>query len=201
MSKRGWIVAICAALVILFLWFIAPKGSEEEPQQDKTWDMDSGSAAVPATPTVPPQLTMTIQSFVEGYYSWSFQDEKADAWIGRTAEWCTDRYAKKLITTYGQGDGGSAWAEIKTDRQVSSAQNLDISQLSLSRDKAEYLVSFDHVTESIDGDGYRPVNKVIELVNTRRGWFVSNWFDLSDGPKFVDEVAPTDSPDDQYFIG
>jgi len=201
MNKRGWIIALSAVAALLLIWLVAPKDHSQQSEPSMTWEVESPAPQVDPTNPITPQITMTIHGFVEGYYSWSYQDSSADAWIDRAAKWCSSQYAKKILKTYGQGDGGSAWTEIQETRQVSSAQNLEISQLSLTDDKAEFLVSFDHVTQSAEGDGYRAANKVIELVNTREGWLVNSWADFSDGPKFIDEVAPTDSPDDQYFIG
>lgn len=201
MNKRGWIIVLGAVGALILIWLIAPKDHSQQSELSKTWEVDSPVPQADPTNPVTPQIKMTIHGFVDGYYSWSYQDATADAWIDRAAKWCSDRYARKLVETYGRGDSGSAWSEIQDNRQVSSAQNLEISQLSLTDDKAEFLVSFDHVTESAEGDGYRADNKLIELVNTREGWLVNSWDDFSDGPKFVDEVAPTDSPDDQYFIG
>lgn len=83
---------------------------------------------------------------------------------------------------------------------MTSVQALEISEAYRSSKAATYLLTFEHVTESDAGDGYRPIQKIVELENTRKGWLVKGWTDLSDGPTFTDQIAPTDSPDQEYFV-
>lgn len=201
MNKRLSIILCVLLAAALAVWLVAPKDHNQVPASPRVWDaQEEGASATPEIEPIPVQLRTTVTRFAEAYYSSSYDDNRPSAWLDRTLPWCTDAYGKDLRSLYGSGEGGIAWSEIKSKHLVSSVQELEISEAYRSSKEATYLLTFEHVTESDDGDGYRPIQKIVELENTRRGWLVESWTDLSDGPTFTDQIAPTDSPDQEYFV-
>lgn len=201
MNKRLVIILSGLLAAALAVWLIVPKGQNQITAAPQVWDaQEEGASAAPEVERFPVQLRTTVTRFAEAYYSSSYDDDHPTAWLDRTLPWCTDAFGKELRSLYGSGSGGNAWAEIKSMHLVSSAQGLEVSEAYRSSEEATYLLTFEHVTESDAGYGYRPIQKIIELENTRRGWLVKGWTDLSDGPTFTDQIAPTDSPDQEYFV-
>lgn len=201
MNKRLVIILSGLLAAALAVWLIVPKGQNQITAAPQVWDaQEEGASAAPEVERIPVQLRTTVTRFAEAYYSSSYDDDHPTAWLDRTLPWCTDAFGKELRSLYGSGSGGNAWAEIKSMHLVSSAQGLEVSEAYRSSEEATYLLTFEHVTASDAGDGYRPIQKIVELENTRKGWLVQGWTDLSDGPTFTDQIAPTDSPDQEYFV-
>ena len=201
MNKRLAIILSGLLAATLAVWLIVPKDQNQVTAAPQVWDsQEEGASAAPEVEQISVQLRTTVTRFAEAYYSSSYYDDHPSAWLDRTLPWCTDAFGKELRSLYGSGSGGNAWAEIKSMHLVSSAQGLEVSQAYRSSEEATYLLTFEHVTESDAGDGYRPIQKIVELENTRRGWLVRGWTDLSDGPTFTGQLAPTDSPDQEFFV-
>lgn len=201
MNKRLAIILSGLLAAALAVWLIVPKDQNQSTAAPQVWNAQEGDAkAAPEVEQIPVQLRTTVTRFAEAYYSSSYDDDHPSAWLDRTLPWCTDAFAKELRSLYGSGSGGNTWAEIESMHLVSSAQGLEVSEVYRSSEEATYLLIFEHVTESDAGDGYRPIQKIVELENTRRGWLVQGWTDLSDGPTFTDQIAPTDSPDQEYLV-
>ncbi|KAA0973112.1 hypothetical protein FQ154_19870 [Paeniglutamicibacter gangotriensis] len=201
MNKRLAIILSGLLAAALAVWLLVPKDQNQITAAPRVWDaQEEGASATPEIEQFPVQLRTTVTRFAEAYYSSSYDDDHPSAWLDRTLPWCTDAYGKELRSLYGSGSGGNTWAEIESMHLVSSAQGLEVSEVYRSSEEATYLLTFEHVTESDDGDGYRPIQKIVELENTRKGWLVKGWTDLSDGPTFTDQIAPTDSPDQEYFV-
>lgn len=201
MNKRLAIILSGLLTAALAVWLLVPKDQNQVTASPRVWDaQEEGASATHEIEQIPVQLRTAVTRFAEAYYSSSYDDDHPSVWLDRTLPWCTDAYGKELRSLYGSGDGGSAWAEIKNKHLVTSVQALEISEAYRSSKAATYLLTFEHVTESDAGDGYRPIQKIVELENTRKGWLVKGWTDLSDGPTFTDQIAPTDSPDQEYFV-
>lgn len=200
--KKVFILAVVALAAGLLLWS-ALSGSNESLQQGPEHLMQ-GRQSVAAAPVEQNPVTFkqreSIIGFVRAYYSMSHSDAEANAWVGRTTAWSSQAYGKRLNSRF-NGVGGAAWQEFKKDQKSYSVSGLQARALPDSPKRApQFLVEFTWETAGAKGGpSTQEQSKIITLAEEDGKWVVAAFEEFSTGTSFTKEVAPTDSPDEDYF--
>lgn len=200
--KKSFMIAIAVLAAGLLLWGVLSR-PDEGLQQDAEHQMQS-RPSVAAAPVEQNPVSFnqreSIVGFVRAYYSMSHSDAEANAWVGRTNAWSSQTYGKQLTDRF-NGAGGAAWQEFKKDQKSYSVRELHASAVPDSpKESPQFLVDFTWETAGAKGgSSTQKQSKIITLAEKDDKWVVAAFEEFSTGTSFTNEIAPTDSPDEDYF--
>ena len=201
MIKSKKVVALVMVLVCAGIWLLGYFVSNQKEPQAQKYNIEQPEQQLEQAEEIPLAHREVVAGFIRAYYSMTYQDAEPNAWVGRATAWTTKDLASELTSSFGNR-GGPQWSEFVLQERYYEVQDIELQVVpDLPQDIPAYVVDFSWLTQTAQGKkvGSKEMRRMVSLIKEDGRWRVAATEDLLQGPSYPDQIAPTDSPEEEHF--